>query len=87
MATTQKLSDILANSSLDEFFDDTLNKVKQKPNDLVIRETLFKLCCLKVTEKAMVQLETRSLIDGQDDDRQLELYKTSYSVKFCAKRF
>ncbi|MBT0460198.1 hypothetical protein [Morganella morganii] len=47
MATTQKLSDILANSSLDEFFDETLNKVKQKPNDLVIRETLFKLCCLK----------------------------------------
>lgn len=76
MATTQKLSDILANSSLDEFFDETLNKVKQKPNDLVIRETLFKLCCLKgYWEKAMVQLETRSLIDDHDDDRQLELYK------------
>lgn len=76
MATTQKLSDILSGSSLDEFFEDTLNKVKQQPSDLVFRETLFKLYCLKgYWEKAMVQLETWSLIDDHNDDKQLELYK------------
>ncbi len=76
MTTSQKLSEILKDSTLEAFFAETLKKVKATPNDLAQREKLFKLYCLQSQwEKALIQLETWALIDGHDDDKQLEVYK------------
>lgn len=70
-----KLNEILKEKSLDEMTQDILRQVKNKPDDIPLREVLFKLYCIEgAWEKAMLQLETTLMLDGSDK-KQLELYK------------
>lgn len=70
-----KLNEILKEKSLEEMTQDILRQVKNQPDDLTLREVLFKLYCIEgAWEKAMLQLETTLMLDGSDK-KQIELYK------------
>ena len=75
MQDTISLTQMLKNSSLNELFQQTLERVKNNPEDLKIRDVLFKLYCVDgVWDKALLQLQTMALMD-EELKKQTELYK------------
>lgn len=70
-----KLNEVLKEMSLVDLTKNMLRQVKNQPEDITLREALFKLYCIEGSwEKAALQLETLLLLDGSDK-KQIELYK------------
>ena len=70
------LTQALKTASLEEIFEQVVAQVKEHPQNLKLREALFKLYCIDgAWEKALLQLETLALLeDGRE--KQTELYKS-----------
>jgi len=75
MRDANSLSEQLKTSRLDEVLADVLSQVKAKPDNLMLRNTLFRLYCIEGEwEKALMQLQTIALLDDAAQ-KQCELYK------------
>lgn len=75
MSDTNSLKELLTHSSFDTLLQETLERVKSKPDNVIERELLFKLYCVAgCWEKAILQLETIPLLDSEYT-KQCELYK------------
>lgn len=69
------LTQVLKTSSLNDIQQQILASVKAQPQDLQARDVLFKLYCVEgAWEKALLQLQTLALIDGERK-KETELYK------------
>lgn len=63
MDTTKSLYGSLKTSSLEDVLADCLSQVKAHPDDISLRETLYKLYCIEGSwQKALLQLQTIEVI-------------------------
>lgn len=63
MNTTASLYNLLKTTSLEDLLANTSNQVKEKPEDISLRETLCKLYCMEGSwQKALMQLQTIEVI-------------------------
>lgn len=75
MDTTTSLYGSLKTASLEEVLANCLSQVKAKPDDISLRETLYKLYCIEGSwQKALMQLQTIEVITS-DSLQEVEIAK------------
>lgn len=75
MDTTKSLFGSLKTASLEEVLANCLSQVKAKPDDISLRETLYKLYCVEGSwQKALMQLQTIEVIKN-DSLEEVEIAK------------
>ncbi len=75
MRDAKSLTELLKTTQLSALLADVSAQVKAKPDNISLRQTLFKLFCIEgMWEKALMQLETLELLEGEAP-QQTELYK------------
>ncbi|MFK8256230.1 type VI secretion system accessory protein TagJ [Erwinia sp. AnSW2-5] len=75
MDTTKSLYGSLKATSLEEILANCLSQVKAKPEDISLRETLYKLYCIEGSwQKALMQLQTIEVIKT-DPSQEIEMAK------------
>ena len=80
MDTTNSLYGSLKTASLEEVLTNCLSQVKAKPDDISLRETLYKLYCIEgAWQKALMQLQTIEVIKT-DSLQEIEIAK---NLVFC----
>ncbi|WP_147193922.1 type VI secretion system accessory protein TagJ [Pantoea sp. CCBC3-3-1] len=64
MRDATSLTELLKTAQLSELLADVSAQVRAKPDDVLLRQTLFKLCCIEgLWEKALMQLQTLQLME------------------------
>ncbi|WP_342754623.1 type VI secretion system accessory protein TagJ [Pantoea sp. MBD-2R] len=64
MRDATSLTELLKTAQLSELLADVSAQVRAIPDDVLLRQTLFKLCCIEgLWEKALMQLQTLQLME------------------------